>query len=215
MKIKSAVFLVGLLWVLPALADVASDIDTPGNRAILKQVESAYNTIQTVQADFAQFNSKVKDDLQTGTFYMDKPGKMRLVYEKGSPLEFYAVDGYLIYHDKEAKEVSYFELSQTPVNIILKKKIAFDDPEFLVTDVQDILDEYHVTVEKKGSAELGSITLVIDKEAMMLKQWDVLDMQGVKSTVSLYNIRKNIPVDKTVFIFHNPYQESNYKGENK
>jgi len=36
-------------------------------------------------------------------------------------------------------------------------------------------------------------------------------MQGVKSTVSLYNIRKNIPVDKTVFIFHNPYQESNYK----
>ena len=211
MKIKSAVFLAGLLWVLPALADVAQDIDTSGNRAILKQVESAYNAIQTVQADFAQFNSKVKDDVQTGTFYMDKPGKMRLVYEKGSPLEFYAVDGYLIYHDKEAREVSYFELSQTPVNIILKEKIAFDDPEFLVTDVQDVLDEYHVTVEKKGAAELGSITLVIDKEEMMLKQWDVLDMQGVKSTVSLYNIRKNIPVDKTVFVFHNPYQGSNLK----
>lgn len=207
MKIKSAVFLAGLLWVLPALADVAQDIDTSGNRAILKQVESAYNAIQTVQADFAQFNSKVKDDLQTGTFYMDKPGKMRLVYEKGSPLEFYAVDGYLIYHDKEAREVSYFELSQTPVNIILKEKIAFDDPEFLVTDVQDVLDEYHVTVEKKGAAELGSITLVIDKEEMMLKQWDVLDMQGVKSTVSLYNIRKTFRLTKRFLCFIIPTRD--------
>ncbi len=211
MKFKKMVFICGILMGLPALADVAPNIDSPTTRSILQKVETAYNAIQTVQADFAQFNSKVKDDLQTGTFYMDKPGKMRLVYEKGSPLEFYAVDGYLIYHDKQAQEVSYFELSQTPVNIILKEKIAFDDPEFLVTNVQDILDEYHVTVEKKGASELGSITLVIDKDEMDLKQWDVLDMQGIQSTVSLYNIQKNIPIDKTVFMFQNPYQQKNNK----
>lgn len=193
---------------LSARADIAADIDTPVNRAILKKVEAAYNDMRTIGADFAQFNSKIKDDLQTGQFYLSKPGLMRLVYEKGSPLEFYALDGYLIYHDKQAQEVSYFELAQTPVNIILKSQIRFDDPEFLVTDVQDILDEYQVRVEKKGAAELGSITLIIDKEQMTLKQWDVMDMQGIKSTVSLYNIQKNIPVDKTVFMFQNPYQKS-------
>lgn len=206
--------LMGLLGVLMALAtpvsaDIADDINTAENRAILKKVEQAYNDMRTVQANFAQFNSKVKDELQTGDFYLSKPGQMRLVYEKGSPLEFYALDGYLIYHDKQAQEVSYFELAQTPVNIILKDKIQFDDPEFLVIDVQDILDEYHVSVEKKGASELGNITLIIDKDAMMLKQWDVVDMQGIKSTVSLYNIEKNIPVDKTIFMFQNPYQKSN------
>lgn len=191
-------------------AIVQPDIDTPENRAILSRVEQAYNAIKTVQADFAQFNSKVKDDLQTGTFYLSKPGQMRLVYEKGSPLEFYATNGYLIYHDKELKEVSYFDLAQTPVEIILQKRVSFDDKEFRVTYVADVLDEYFVTVEKTEAPELGNITLVIDKETLSLKQWDVVDMQGIKSTVSLYNIKQNIPVDKSLFSFHNPYQK---KGE--
>ncbi len=191
-------------------AIVQPDIDTPENRAILSRVEQVYNAIKTVQANFAQFNSKVKDDLQTGTFYLSKPGQMRLVYEKGSPLEFYATNGYLIYHDKELKEVSYFDLAQTPVEIILQKRVSFDDKEFRVTYVADVLDEYFVTVEKAEAPELGNITLVIDKETLSLKQWDVVDMQGIKSTVSLYNIKQNIPVDKSLFSFHNPYQK---KGE--
>lgn len=182
-------------------------IDTVENRKILQQVEQAYNKIKTLEAKFAQFNSKSEDDLQTGVLYLSRPGQMRLVYEKGSPLEFYASDGFLIYHDKEAKEVSYFELNQTPVEMILQKKLKFDDPRFVVTDVQDVLDEYYVTAHKKDAKELGSLTLVIDKETMQLKQWDVLDIQGIKSTVSLFDTKVNIPVDKNVFLFQNPYQK--------
>lgn len=196
-----------LCFSLPAVADIDKKVDTTENRAILKKVETAYNKIKTLKAEFAQFNSKTENDLQTGTLYMSRPGKMRLVYEKGSPLEFYAVNGYLIYHDKDLKEVSYFDLSQTPVNLILKKELKFSDPEFLVTSVQDVLDEYKVTAVKKGAKELGSLTLIIDKEALVLKQWEVVDMQGIKSTVSLYNIKQNTPIDKKLFFFQNPYKK--------
>ena len=204
---KKILFLCLLCWSFSVGAVVDKVVDTPENRKILSAVEKAYNKIQTIQAEFAQFNSKIKDDLQTGTLYMSRPGKMRLVYEKGSPLEFYAVNGYLIYHDKEAKEVSYFELSQTPVELILQKELKFDHPAFIVTDVKDELDEYYVTAHKKEAPELGSLTIVIDKDSMQLKQWEVLDMQGVKSTVSLFNTKVNIPVDKTLFMFQNPYQK--------
>ncbi|MBR4926839.1 MAG: outer membrane lipoprotein carrier protein LolA, partial [Alphaproteobacteria bacterium] len=104
-----------LMMPFMALADIHKSVDTPKNREILTKVENAYNNMKTIKAKFAQFNSKVKDDLQTGDLYLSKPGKMRLVYEKGSPLEFYAVNGYLVYHDKEAEEVNYFDLEQTPV----------------------------------------------------------------------------------------------------
>ncbi len=202
------ILLAGLIFFsLPAFADVDKKIDTPQNRAILKKVETAYNKIKTLKANFAQFNSKTENDLQTGNLYMSRPGKMRLVYEKGSPLEFYAVNGYLIYHDKDLKEVSYFDLNQTPVNLILKKELKFSDPEFLVTSIQDVLDEYKVTAVKKGAKELGSLTLTIDKEALLLKQWEVVDMQGIKSTVSLYDIKQNTPIDKTLFFFQNPYKK--------
>lgn len=196
-----------VLMPMAATAEIDKKIDTPQNRAILTEVEKAYNNMRTLKAKFAQFNSKIKNDLQTGDIYIAKPGKMRLVYEKGSPLEFYANNGYFIYHDKDLKEVSYFELAQTPVELILKKKLSFTDPDFVVTDVQDVLDEYFVTAHKKGAKELGSITLVIDKDKMELKQWEVLDMQGIKSTVSLYGIKPNAPVDNQLFTFKNPYKK--------
>ncbi len=204
---KKWILMIILGLALPVGATLDDSINTPANRKILTQVEKAYNQIKTIKAKFAQFNSKIQDDLQTGTLYMARPGQMRLVYEQGSPLEFYADGGYLIYHDKDAQEVSYFELSQTPVELILKKELKFDDPAFVVTDVQDVLDEYYVTAHKKGAKELGSLTLVIDKDSMQLKQWEVLDMQGIKSTVSLFDTRINVPVDQDLFHFKNPYKK--------
>lgn len=204
---KKWILMIILGLALPVGATLDDSINTPANRRILTQVEKAYNQIKTIKAKFAQFNSKIQDDLQTGTLYMARPGQMRLVYEQGSPLEFYADGGYLIYHDKDAQEVSYFELSQTPVELILKKELKFDDPAFVVTDVQDVLDEYYVTAHKKGAKELGSLTLVIDKDSMQLKQWEVLDMQGIKSTVSLFDTRINVPVDQDLFHFKNPYKK--------
>ena len=192
---------------MPSFALVDKKIDTPANRAILTKVEKAYNKMQTLSAKFAQFNSKMKDELHTGTIYISKPGQMRLVYEKGSPLEFVATNGAFIYHDKDLEEVNYFDLNSTPVEWILRDKLLFDDPGFVVTDVQDVLDEYFITAHKKGAKELGELTLVIDKDEMTLKQWDVLDVQGIKSTVSLFDIKQNIPVDKKIFMFQNPYKD--------
>lgn len=203
---RKIILLALLLWATAAPADILPKIDTAENRRILTRVEQAYNAIRSLKAQFAQFNSRMKDDLQTGTLYLQKPGKMRLVYERGSPLEFYAFDGYFVYHDKELKEVSSFELSQTPVELILKDTLRFSDPGFVVTEVRDVLDEYFVTVIKKDAAELGSLTLVIDKESLQLKQWDVLDMQGIKSTVSLFDTQVNAPLQQSLFRFQNPYR---------
>lgn len=208
-KLLLKVILSGLLLLTASAsyADIDKRINTPQNREILQKVEAAYNQIRTLKAKFAQFNSKMQDDLQTGELYLSRPGQMRLVYEKGSPLEFYAHNGYLIYHDKDLKEVNYFHLKQTPVSLILKDKLKFDDPEFMVTDIRTVLDEYYVTAIKKDARELGSLTLIIDKDTMQLKQWDVVDLEGVKSTVSLYDTEFNVPIDKNLFIFHNPYKK--------
>lgn len=200
-----------LLFSAQAPCILSAKIDTPENRQILQKVEQAYNKIQTIQAKFTQFNSKIKNDLQTGTLYLAKPGKLRLVYEKGSPLEFYAYNGYLIYHDKEAKEVSYFELSQTPVELILRSQLHFQDPDFTVTDIQHHLDEYHVKAIKTEAPELGSLTLVIDADTLNLKKWIVIDMQKIQSTVSLYDTHFNQPLKNNLFYFKNPYQKKGSK----
>ena len=205
--LKKILLLLLLAFSMPSYAVVDKKIDTPETRAILNKVEKAYNKMRTLTAQFAQFNSKMKDDLQTGTIYLSKPGQMRLKYEKGSPLEFVATGGVFIYHDKDLEQVNYFDLNSTPVEWILRDKLVFDDEGFVVTDVQDVLDEYTITAHKKGAKELGELTLVIDKESLALKQWDVVDVRGIKSTVSLFDIKQNIPIDKKIFLFHNPYKD--------
>ncbi len=207
MKYKSFLGLFVFLFSFHVAADVSKKADTPENRKILSSVEQAYNQVKTLKADFAQFNSEMKEDVQTGELFLSRPGKLRLVYSVGSPLEFYVNNGYLIYHDKDLKEVSYFDVEQTPVGLILKQELKFSDPEILVTDVYEMLDEYFVTVEKKGASELGSLTLIIDKETLRLKQWDVVDMKNIRSTVSLFNAEQNVPIDKNLFLFQNPYQK--------
>ena len=78
---KKIFFLLFLIFALPSHAVVDKKIDTPATREILNKVEKAYNKMRTLKAQFAQFNSKMKDELHTGTIYISRPGQMRLVYE--------------------------------------------------------------------------------------------------------------------------------------
>jgi len=56
---KKILFLCLLCWSFSVGAVVDKVVDTPENRKILSAVEKAYNKIQTIQAEFAQFNSKI------------------------------------------------------------------------------------------------------------------------------------------------------------
>ena len=67
--------------------------------------------------------------------------------------------------------------------------------------VAEELDEYHVTAIKAGEPELGQLTLIVTQDPIALKQWELVDMKGIKSTVGLYEIEENIPVDNALFVF--------------
>ncbi len=194
-------FMVAFMLSLPAFATVAPEVDTPQNRRILKQVETLLDNITTLKSRFSEFSSKDGDFMKHGVFYLSRPNRMRLVYDEPTSLEFIADGQYLIYHDKSFDQVSYLEINQTPAAILLKPDFSFDDPEFLVTNVQEELDEYHVTAIKANEPELGQLTLIVTQDPLELKQWELVDMKGIKSTVGLYEVEENIPVDMSLFVF--------------
>lgn len=198
---KIICLLIALLMAGSVQATVAPDVDTPANRRILKQVEALLDGITTMKSRFSEFSSKDGDFMKHGVFYLSRPNRMRLVYDEPTQLEFIADGQYLIYHDKSFDQVSYLEINQTPAAILLKPDFSFDDPEFLVTDVTAELDEYHVTAIKANEPELGQLTLIVTQDPMELKQWELVDMKGIKSTVGLYEVEENIPVDDALFVF--------------
>ena len=196
-------FLFGLMMLMSFQAEavVPKKLDTPENRKILKQTEELLNSFTTMKSRFTQFSNKDGDYLQHGDFYLSRPNRMRMVYEKPAEIEFIADGYYLIYYDKGFDQVSYLEINQTPAAILLKPDFSFDESEFLVTDIRTELDEYHITAVKNGEEELGALTLIVEGDPLALKQWELVDAKGIKSTVGLYEIEKNIPIDSSLFVF--------------
>ena len=200
---KKLFFLIIAIFISGTVhATVSSEIDTKQNRQILKKIETLLDSITTMKSRFSEFSSKDGDFMKHGVFYLSRPNRMRLVYDEPTQLQFIADGQYLIYHDKSFDQVSYLEINQTPAAILLKPHFSFDDPEFLVTDVKEELDEYHVTAIKANEPELGQLTLIVAQNPLELKQWELVDMKGIKSTVGLYEVEENVPVDDNLFVFN-------------
>ncbi|MBP5161080.1 MAG: outer membrane lipoprotein carrier protein LolA [Alphaproteobacteria bacterium] len=198
---RKLLLLLACLYAGVAGAVVPDALQTKDNMAILGKAESLLNSFTTMRSRFTQFSSKDGDYLQHGDFYLSRPNKMRLVYDEPSQLEFVADGYYLIYHDKSFDQVSYLEINQTPAAILLKPDFSFSDPEFTVTDIQHDLDEYRITAIKTNEEELGQLTLVLSDKPVALKQWDLVDAKGIKSTVGLYEIEENVKLDPKLFVF--------------
>ena len=79
----------------------------------------------------------------------------------------------------------------------------------MVTDIREILDDYEITAVQKDNPSLGSITLVVTKQPITLRQWDILDAQGVKTSIALYDNQYNVPVDSSLFVFQDPRMKKN------
>ena len=193
--------LICLLLSFEAYAVVPKHLDTPENREILKKTEELLNSFTTMKSRFTQFSSKDGNYLQHGDFYLFRPNRMRMVYDKPSDIQFIADGYYLIYYDKGFDQVSYLEIDQTPAAILLKPDFSFDEKAFLVKDISSELDEYRITAVKNGEEELGELTLIVEGEPLSLKQWELVDAKGIKSTVGLYETEKNLPLDSELFIF--------------
>ena len=158
-------------------------------------------SIRTMKSRFSEFTSKDGDFMKHGDFYLARPNRMRLIYDAPADVEFIADGVYFIYYDKGFGQVSYLEIDQTPAAILLKPNFTFDDKEFLVTGIEQELDEYRISAVKNKEPELGELTLITGIDPVDFRQWELVDAKGIKSTVGLYETQMNKPVDESLFVF--------------
>ena len=198
---KIGLFLCVLLFASSGYAIVPEKLDTPQNREILTKVEQMLRSITTMKSRFSEFTSKDGDFMKHGDFYLSRPNKMRLIYDAPADVEFIADGMYFIYYDKGFDQVSYLEIDQTPAAILLKPNFTFDDKEFLVTGIEQDLDEYRISAVKNKEPELGELTLITGIDPVDFRQWELVDAKGIKSTVGLYETQMNKTVDESLFVF--------------
>ncbi len=172
-------------------------------RALLNRISMYLSSIQTMVGNFVQIGP---DGGRTeGTFYLQKPGRVRFEYNPPSPIDIIADGSSVVVRDRKLATQDLYPLSETPLRYLLADRIDLLRDTDVVSVTSD--DTFaSVTIEQK-QLMIGTDKLMImfDAKDLTLKQWTVTDPQGFDTTVAVYNLDTTKKPDPDLFVI-------NYQG---
>jgi len=191
--------LFALFFVIPSLAPAKTG---PIDPTRLAQIEAYLNSIDTVEADFVQHAST--GQVARGKLFISRPGHMRVDYAPPSPILIIANGTFLIYFDQDLQQVSYLPLRSTPAAILLDENVRLNKGDLRVVSLTERDGLARVTVHRHENPGEGKIALIFSTAPVALLRWEVIDAQGVVTTVSLEHPQFGVPVDEELFEFEDP-----------
>lgn len=167
----------------------------------VRRVEDYLNGVHTLVSKFIQTAPSGRQ--VTGTFYLSRPGKMRLEYDP--PIkDFVVADGwFLFYWDGEMNQQSSEPIGSSLADVILRDNLKLSG-DVTVTEVMRVPGALEVTLCETGEPGKGRLTLVFEDSPLNLRQWRVVDAEGQTTRVGLLDPKVGIPLERKLFYFHPP-----------
>jgi len=194
--------LLGLVLSLaPATARAQARTLTGEELKIVSSVTEYLNSFLNMEGYFVQTGPSGR--YTSGRFFLSRPGRVRFEYEPPSPLMIVADGTWVSIENRKLKTSEHYPLSATPLKIILAKNID------LLKDA-DITNAYQdenfvtLTLHTKGSSDAGQITLVFQASDMTLKEWIVIDGQGLQTRISVSDLVTGIKQNPKLFFIKKP-----------
>ncbi len=190
---KITVFFLGIFCFcasFPSLAQTTEDS---------RKIETYLNGIKTLKASFVQ--TAGNGNTAEGKLYIEKPNKIRMEYD--SPVNVLIVgDGRdIVYNDKDLDQVTHFDYDDIPASLILSNDVKIDGKNFKIVDFYKDAGTTEAVIEYQKNQDIGPITLVFGNRPFELKQWKIVDSQGIEVVVSLYNSEKDAELPASLFKF--------------
>lgn len=194
-------FLAGAIatLVLPALP--ASAQMSGADARDLTRISNYLNGISTMEGHFVQVGHD--GELSEGTFYLRRPGRIRFEYRPPNPALVIADGTWVGVYDTRLNTLDRIPLGSTPLSILLKKDVDLKT-ENAVRAIERAPGLMRVTAVDPKEPDQGSITLVFADNPLELRQWIVVDKQGLTTTVALSDMRSNVELSPKLFFIEDP-----------
>ncbi|MGB5183578.1 MAG: outer membrane lipoprotein carrier protein LolA [Xanthobacteraceae bacterium] len=189
----------------PAAPEPPSPFDAK-QRALLDRISAYLSNLQTVVGKFVQVGP---DGGRTeGTFYMQKPGRVRFQYNPPSPIDIISDGSSVVVRDRKLATQDLYPLSQTPLRYLLAERIDLLRDTDVVSVGAD--DSFATVVIEQKQILIGTDRLMImfDAKDLTLKQWTVTDPQGFDTTVAVYNLDSTKKPDPNLFVINYQREQS-------
>lgn len=200
------------LFLLPAMLSLVLSLSPATARAqtrpltgeelkIVSSVTDYLNSFLNMEGYFVQTGPSGR--YTSGRFFLSRPGRVRFEYEPPSPLMIVADGTWVSIENRKLKTSEHYPLSATPLKIILAENIDLLKDADITNAYQD--DNFvTLTLRTKGSSDTGQITLVFQASDMTLKQWIVIDGQGLQTRISVSDLVTGIKQNPKLFFIKKP-----------
>lgn len=171
----------------PALAQT---VDVSAIDAYLRSLRSA-------EGAFRQTNPN--GSVQTGRFYLAKPGRIRFEYDtpKGAMV---IADGVnvAVFDPKSTRVSSRYPLGRTPLGLLLRDNLSLREPGMVQGATQDARGVHVTVVDPRAPAE-GRLILTFAGQPPRLAQWVVVTKAGQRTAVAVTDLETGAALDRSLF----------------
>ncbi|WP_455477914.1 LolA family protein [Bartonella sp. B10] len=182
-----SVFIIFWCLAFPAFSQSANQV------AKAQNVANHFAAIKTMTGDFIQFSPK--GAMTEGTFYLERPGKIRFIYKK-IPLQIIADGKFVGVNNRALNTWSYSQLLYTPMKFLLDDRVDLSSGRLLSFRE----DPGAVTIVLQDqSLGKGQIKMIFDSRNYALRQWTIIDQQNLETTVQILNVRTGVRFADGVF----------------
>ena len=189
----------GSAWTGQITATGAELVLDPKQMEAAKRVSKYFSDLNNMKGAFVQTDAD--KTRSRGRFYLKRPGKFRFDY--GAPTKkVMASDGnYLRIQDPDVPSPETYQLDNTPFRLLLKKDVdLIRDARIL--DVQESDDLVVLALQDKSPDAPGRVQLYfVKKPGFELKEWVVLDAQGLETRVEVSDLNKTEEIDPKLFVW--------------
>ena len=168
------------------------------DRADMRRIESYLEGLNTVRARFIQHSEL--GGFAAGTFYLARPGQMRIEYDPPVPYLYVANGSWLTFWDEELGQRTDVPIGSTLADFITREDVSLDGA-VTVTDVRRVaeLGELEVDLVQTDDPGNGQLTLVFDADPLAFKRWTVRDGQGLFTEVTLTDPAYDVALEDELF----------------
>jgi outer membrane lipoprotein-sorting protein len=166
-------------------------------RALVDRLSAYLSGIQTLVGDFVQVGPD--GSRSKGTFYIQKPGRVRFEYDPPSPIDIVADGQSVAIRDRTLATQDVYPLSQTPLRFLLSQHLNLLHDTNVVGVYSDNMFATVVIEETQPLVGTNRLMLMFDAKDLKLRQWIVTDPQGFDTTVAVSNLDTTKRPDPNMF----------------
>lgn len=157
------------------------------DRQVVERANRFFNNVNTMQANFVQIGGDGKR--LTGTFYLERPGRLRFSYNAPSSMEIVSDGKNVAIRDSKLNTSDVYSINQTPLKFLLRDPINLGS-DLKIIEIERDPTGIQITLEDTNTiGGTAQITLFFDSQLQGLTRWQIYDAQGFTTTVSLSQIK--------------------------